>query len=615
MALSGTTAENSHFPARNSCTLSGRRTMPDTIPDAKSTTRALPQKVVVFNESMTAQDAADRAPPGGDIDSESTAASGRKDPLLGALVAGKFRVLHAIARGGMGRIYYAMQEGLNRPVALKVVQGDGNFEKDSQFLKRFQEEASILAKLQHPNVVTIFDYGRIEDSPLEQYFIAMEYLAGETLTQRLVDREFLDLRDCLVIGRQMLRGLREAHVHSIVHRDLKPPNVLLVPEADGGEIVKIVDFGIGKVLKAEGSKAEDLTQDGFMVGTPRFMAPEQFEGTASPASDLYALGTIMYLCATGKLPFAGGNPAELMVAKLARPYEPLLSAKPDLEMPLSFEALIDKLLARSPDDRPSHDELAVLFAAVEDDVFGTSQSTRRNYYAPRKDATPVPADRSSSPSGIKPKLKVDDTLLAPGLVSASLLSNPPPVITSAPPPSTGVNLPSVAPPPSFATPRQTSQRRGPLIGAIALAALFAASGVVWFVALRPKPLAIQSVALSASAPPSAPAPEPTTFTLLIESTPPQARVFEGNAFVGMTPFSVSIDRARAATEPRIFVLKKEGFADFTVVQGSSNNDPVRSVTLAPEAPNPVKSAPAVIKPPPAASAKPPPPASDIRTKR
>lgn len=556
-----------------------------------------------------AGDPADMRPPQ-DIDSESTAASGRKDPLLGALVAGKFRVLHAIARGGMGRIYYAMQEGLNRPVALKVVQGDGTFEKDSQFLKRFQEEASILAKLQHPNVVTIFDYGRIDESPLEQYFIAMEYLAGETLTQRLVDREFLDLRDTLVIGRQMLRGLREAHVRGIVHRDLKPPNVLLVPEADGGEIVKIVDFGIGKVLKAEGgNKAEDLTQDGFMVGTPRFMAPEQFEGTASPASDLYALGTIMYLCATGKLPYAGGNPAELMVAKLARPYEPLLSAKPDLEMPLSFEALIDKLLARSPADRPSHDELATLFAAVEDDVFGTSQSTRRNYYAPRKDATPVPADRSSSSStsGIKPRLKVDDTLLAP-----NLMSTPPPVITS--PPVSVPQLSSVAPPPSFATPRKAAARRGPMIGAIALAALFVASGIVWFVALRPKPLAIQNVALSASTPSSATPPEPATFTLLIESTPPQARVFEGNAFVGMTPFSVSIDRARAATEPRIFVLKKEGFADFTVVQGSSNNDPVRSVTLAPEAPNPVKSAPTV-KPPPAASAKPPPPASDIRTKR
>src|SRR4051812_19393381 len=179
-----------------------------------------------------------------DAGSAESASDARRDPLIGAVVNGKYRVQSAIARGGMGRIYYATQVPLDRPVALKVVQGDGDHEHESQFLKRFLQEASILAKLQHPNVVTLFDYGKVEGSHVEQYFIAMEFLAGETLTNRLKSRPRLSAAETLILGRQIVRGLREAHKRGIIHRDLKPSNIILVPEGDGSEIVKLVDFGI-----------------------------------------------------------------------------------------------------------------------------------------------------------------------------------------------------------------------------------------------------------------------------------------------------------------------------------------------------------------------------------
>ena len=305
----------------------------------------------------------------------------RKDALVGTVVNGKYRVHQAIARGGMGRIYYATQEPLDRPVALKVVQADGENEDESQFLKRFLQEASILAKLQHPNVVTLFDYGQIEGSEVEKFFIAMEFLAGETLLNRLKTRGRLDIGETLILGRQMMRGLREAHKRGIVHRDLKPSNIILVPEGDGPEIVKLVDFGIGKVLNHPGD-AQDLTQDGVFVGTPRYMAPEQFEGTASPASDLYALGTIMFQAITGQLPFTGSNMSEFMVAKLARTVPTMRETAPDLPIPDSVESLVMHLLQRRPEDRPSMEALHAHFMACDEEVFGSSHGRRRNSSGP-----------------------------------------------------------------------------------------------------------------------------------------------------------------------------------------------------------------------------------------
>lgn len=293
------------------------------------------------------------------------------DPLVGTVINSRFLVEKALAHGGMGRVYYGRQRPLDRPVALKIVKADTLNEEESQFLKRFLLEASILAKLQHPNVVTLFDYGRIEGAPVEMYFIAMEYLAGETLSKRLRVRGALPVDESLVLFRQIARGLREAHLRGVVHRDLKPSNIIIVPEPDG-EIVKLVDFGIGKL----DSGGEDLTRKGVLVGTPRYMAPEQFGGESSSASDVYALGTIVYQTLTGVLPFAGTSEVELILAKLQRAVTSMRVANGPRELPESLESLVQQMLARSPTERPTLDGVFAQLSACEEEIFGKPISLR-----------------------------------------------------------------------------------------------------------------------------------------------------------------------------------------------------------------------------------------------
>src|SRR4051812_31553827 len=197
----------------------------------------------------------------------------------------------------MGRIYRAEQLALGRTVALKVLHGASRgspaYLDDPAFKKRFLREASILAKLQHPNIVTVFDYGAIEGAE-EHYFMAMEFLQGETLLRRIVNQGSLSPRETIHVGRQIARGLCEAHAAGIVHRDLKPANVMIVAgrEADD-ELVKVLDFGIVKVVGQEGGDEDDLveelTQEGSFIGSPKYMAPEQIRKGAKvdPRTDVY----------------------------------------------------------------------------------------------------------------------------------------------------------------------------------------------------------------------------------------------------------------------------------------------------------------------------------------
>ena len=215
----------------------------------------------------------------------------RPDPLVGSLINGRYRVSSVVAAGGMGKVYRAEQIQLGRDVALKVLHVRiGSNGEESHFKHRFFREANLLAKLQHPNIVTVFDYGAIERAE-EQFFMAMEFLSGETLRQRVRRRGALGTVETIGIARQIARGLSEAHAHGIVHRDLKPSNVMLVDGRDGEELVKIVDFGIVKVM-SEDLPDEDLTQEGSFIGSPNYMAPEQIGSSQNvdTHTDVHAFG-------------------------------------------------------------------------------------------------------------------------------------------------------------------------------------------------------------------------------------------------------------------------------------------------------------------------------------
>jgi len=300
---------------------------------------------------------------------------GRPDPLVGTVVAGRFRIEARIAAGGMGTVYRAEQLGLDRKVALKLLHAaelegteDSQADDDLAVLeKRFSREAAILAKLSHPNVVTVFDYGRIDepgpsgdpyDRQRPRFYMVMELLAGDTLQERLSRRKVFSVDEFLPIARQIARGLREAHALGVVHRDLKPANVMIVRDRDGEEIVKLLDFGIGKILDRDvlSSEASDpgaeLTQEGRFVGSPLYMSPEQIaHGRVDARTDIYTLGVVMYRCLAGIHPFHKDRTALVMLAHLHEEAVPLRDRVPGL--PAWLGELVDRCMQKEPGRRPA----------------------------------------------------------------------------------------------------------------------------------------------------------------------------------------------------------------------------------------------------------------------
>jgi tRNA A-37 threonylcarbamoyl transferase component Bud32 len=220
----------------------------------------------------------------------------------GQLIGGQFRIRERIGEGGMGVMYLAEQIGLERLVALKVIRAGAV--SDTMSIERFKREARALGKLQHPNIVTVYAFGAL-DSGLP--YLAMEFIQGDTLTQLLrwgpVEQE-----RALDIAVQIARGLEEAHARGLVHRDLKPSNIMLTTHDSGAELVKVLDFGIVKVLNA----SEPLTLPGAVFGTPQYIAPEQVLGrTIDARTDLYVLGLILYEMLIGQRAFAAQSVSEL----------------------------------------------------------------------------------------------------------------------------------------------------------------------------------------------------------------------------------------------------------------------------------------------------------------
>ncbi|MGF1510220.1 MAG: protein kinase [Myxococcota bacterium] len=264
----------------------------------------------------------------------------------GSLFANKYRLQRPLARGGMGLVYLAVQEPLGRSVAVKVLQEPSG---DNTFRERFIAEASICARLSHPNIVTVHDYGEAENGAL---FMVMEYVEGETL-DRVLGREVrLPATRVIPFIRQVASALSHAHRAGIVHRDLKPSNIVVTKGPDG-ERVKVLDFGIAKAFGRHGVHElhHDLTEAGKLIGTPRFMAPEQIRKRAvDQRTDLYALGVLSYLVASGRPPFDGDSDISLMNAHLERPAPHLKTGDRVQELELDF--VIRWMLAKEPSDRP-----------------------------------------------------------------------------------------------------------------------------------------------------------------------------------------------------------------------------------------------------------------------
>lgn len=507
--------------------------------------------------------------------------SPEKDPVLGTVIAGKYRIVSRLASGGMGTVYRAEQQALGREVALKLLH-PGNMEGEdstasrddfSVLEKRFSREAAILAKLQHPNIVTVYDYGAIEgadDDPEKggrpRFYMVMELIGGRTLQQRLVERKVLPWDEAVRLFRQIARGLREAHAVGVVHRDLKPANVMIVRDRDGEEQVKLLDFGIGKILDDPGSPSlpptgdtnppnsdDELTRDGRFVGSPQYMSPEQVTGEGiDERSDVYSFGVMLYRCLAGKNPFHRHSVTMIMLAHL-NDHPPDLATVADPEMPPWLGELVMRCLAKRKEARPqSMEEIARAFA---DHSLGL----------PASQAALLPSPPSSR-SGFEATTEM--------------------ARSQAPTPHTEQAVMTPPPPP----PEPARSRAALWVGLVALALV-----VVTLTAyLARKPDAAPAVAASTPK-------ESRHFTLVLESIPAGARVLEGQNELGVTPLQLDLDSEPLAKAPRTFVIVREGHQPYTIVQGPSTQT-VRVVAalvaIAPSAPvapsAPSNSAPTVV---------------------
>lgn len=271
-----------------------------------------------------------------------------KDPALGRVFGGQYRIESLLGRGGMGSVYRGVQLSVNREVAIKLITG-GSSNNQAELVKRFHREAKATAQLSHPNTVRLFDFGVTETQEL---YMVMELLEGRDLEAQLQASGALPLPVALHITRQILSALSEAHELGIVHRDLKPGNVFLSRVRGGDVIAKVMDFGVAGLEQARDT--QKLTTTGAVIGTPAYMSPEQAQGKPADArSDLYSVGVMLYEMLAGRPPFQAESVVSLLLMQVTEPVPPLALATDQSPRLNAMQTFLDRLLFKTPQGRPS----------------------------------------------------------------------------------------------------------------------------------------------------------------------------------------------------------------------------------------------------------------------
>ncbi len=277
----------------------------------------------------------------------------QRDPYVGSVIDGRYKVETILGEGGMGVVYRCSHTIIGKKLALKVLRAD--LARDQEVTERFLNEAKSASGIGNPHIVDISDFGQFPDGAT--YFV-MEYLNGIPLGHAIQGGQPLAAKRLLKIGRQLAEGLAAAHAAGIVHRDLKPDNIFLIERGGDKEFVKILDFGIAKVSNTEGK----LTRAGAVFGTPHYMSPEQAAGTSvDQRGDIYSLGVIMYELAAAKVPFDADNFMGVLTQHMYKAPTSVREAtsRPE-EVSPGLEAVIMKCLAKRPENRyQSMDEVIV----------------------------------------------------------------------------------------------------------------------------------------------------------------------------------------------------------------------------------------------------------------
>ncbi|MDQ3364818.1 MAG: protein kinase [Myxococcota bacterium] len=483
-------------------------------------------------------------------------------------VLGSYRVLELLGKGGMGYVFRAEHIKLGREVALKLLRSDYARRRDA--VARFFQEARTVNRVRHRNIVDVTDFVELDDGTT---FIIMEFLRGQSLGKWA--RTGIDLPRALAVLVQICDGLGAAHQVGVVHRDLKPDNVIVVPTSDGAELVKLLDFGVAKLLNRDDEDVGFQTAAGSVIGTPAYMSPEQAGGMVVDArSDIYSLGAIMYELFCGQPMFRGRSFGEYVRKHLTEmPIAPRATEAGQTMDPI-LEMLIMRCLEKDPNQRFGHilelrDALLGMLGGMETHPPGFANLTMSGVRAPPRASYPAPLHQGGVLPPMLPTMIPQAPMLHLPTPSASQLSGAP-----SHPGQSGSSAPQamgqssiqygyysqVAPAPIQVTPWWVWVVGGTLAIGLGIAA------AVWYAGRAEPTLAplAAAPAASASAAPIAPAAAtPQVFELRFESQPSGGVYAEGQpAELCRTPCAHNIDlRDGRSTERRTFVVRSTGHKD------------------------------------------------------
>ena len=514
------------------------------------------------------------------------------DPLLGRVLNDRYRVVEVIGHGGMGRVYKALQPPLDRVVALKVL-GPGH-DRDPNFYKRFFLEASVTAKLTHPNTITLYDYGRTDDGI---FFIAMEFLNGRTLSQVMQSDGPLAQERVIHIAQQICRSLREAHSLGIIHRDLKPANVMLLLERDDHDFVKVLDFGLVKFFSGETPEA-DITNAGTFMGSPHYIAPEQARSQGpDQRCDIYSLGVLLYHMLTGRVPFTAAAPVDIILKHLHdAPVAPRV-LRPDLTIAPGLQDLVLRCMAKDRDERfQSMDELLAQLKALRAHLAGTSAPSSSPPGADGISAGTIGQPPPTPQPGLRTPSEPMGALRPTPARGTATSGRPPP-----PPADAFVELPT--PPERRDAGGEQAIRPAFFVAPVLRTALppalivIAGIGTAAYVLRAPQPSAAvapapvtqppiappvvaATPAPSAAPQPAAPAVYPTAYAgttlVTVISNPSGAEVRDADdRFLGTTPFDLRVPSSRALQ----LTLRQDGYRPVSLNKKVDGEREILSVTM------------------------------------
>ncbi|PZR17600.1 MAG: protein kinase [Archangium gephyra] len=508
--------------------------------------------------------------------------------LIGKVLDNRYKVESVLGQGGMGMVFKGLQTSVQRPIALKTLHPQ--LAMAATFFERFKREAEVASRLHHPNIITIFDFGRTSDGLC--YYV-MEMLEGESLRQRIKREGPLTLRECAAIIEQCAAGVAHAHHQQVIHRDLKPHNIMLT-RVDGHEYVKVLDFGLVKALEQEDE--EQLTSTGQVLGTPQYMPPEQAGGeVVDQRSDLFSLTGVFFYCLTGHSPYGANSVRKALTLALAGNVPPVATYRRGAPVPRAIDEFIVKGLRPEKEDRfqTCEDFIEALHAAMA----GTPDSVL--------DAVPqftpeAPKDASSGSSSASRR----------GGTSASRARGPSKGVSavSKPLPRSGSRSGSLVPhSPDTKQPSQSSSvvaqptgiPLGAVVGGVGVLVLIIAVALAWKLTRTPEvvpppPNTEPVIAKVEPTPPPKLDEPPALVKVTLKTSPEGAEVSEDGVMIGNTP--LTIEWQRGAT--RTLIFKRSGSRDLTKslrAEGEQtfefNLEPRASPAVPGKKPTPVKKDP------------------------